>query len=64
MASIAVVAIYLAALRTVSREPSDNPLGLLSALLSVGLLMFVLPFHVIAVWRRLTSGETSAGRDA
>jgi len=55
MATVAVVAIYLAALHSLTLGPSGDPFTVWQQLVSIVLLLFIMPFHVMAAWARLTA---------
>jgi hypothetical protein len=53
MQFIATIAIYLAALVSLMREPSNNRLlTLWIQIVSLVLLLLVLPFHIMSAWVR------------
>jgi hypothetical protein len=55
MATVAVVAIYLAAVHSLARGPSDDLFTIWQQHVSIILLFFIMPFHVMAAWAWITA---------
>jgi hypothetical protein len=63
MASVAILAIYLAAFRFITRGPSDQPSTVWTQCIAIVVLFFVMPFHVTSAWTRLTAGQAGKWGD-
>jgi hypothetical protein len=55
MVTVAVSAIYPAALHSLTLGPSGDTLTLAQQLVAIVLLFFIMPFHVMAAWTRFVA---------
>ncbi len=63
MTSIAIIAIYLAAIRLLTQGLNDDPLTAWTQVVAIFLLFLVMPFHVMWAWARLTAGKAAERGD-